>query len=92
VYEEKEEQAMAKQKTKEVPFGRTAAEVQPGFWQWDLGGRTWYYRQGLGVNCGFLVAEELKPLISAKDLNAAGHFAEGFSAGEKYQRRVAANA
>jgi hypothetical protein len=74
-----------KSRTKTVPFGNIATETDPGWWEWEIGGRRWAYRDGGGLNLYAISGEGkdrmLTVTISAGSLKEAALFTEGFHAG-----------
>ena len=83
---------MAKQKTKDIPFGNKATLDEKGVWRWAVGGRKWWFiPDRMGMNSGTVDDDGRDTtMIYAKGINEMAMFAEGFIAGQEYQTRVTA--
>lgn len=78
---------MAKKlKTKAVPFANTATEVNPGHWEWQLAGMTWFWTGTRGLNTGFKGDGVLHTLVYCEKVEHAAMFAEGYLMGTKYAK------
>lgn len=82
---------MAKQKTKAIPFENKAAEVQPGIWEFTKNGHTWQFREVMGLNLFYIKGDQAHVVCRVKNIEQAGVFAEGFSAGADFTNRAAAS-
>ena len=81
-----EEFAYLLAKLKSIPFDNQAEEVQgsPDTWQWELKGRTWRWRDGMGLNLLVEYDGKWTAVAYVKSLHEAALFAEGADFGRKY--------
>jgi hypothetical protein len=79
---------MAKQKTKQVGFDRTATEVKAGVWEWEADKVKFRWSDRMGLNLEIELGGKMHPAVFVKDIQRAGMFAEGVLAGAEVAQHL----